>query len=116
MKKRRRGTSYTGIKLPNQKKEGGLGIKISSLQNACFMSKLRWDLHINSPKPWVAFIRTKYNYPSYKRPELMLLSFVRAYLNIWISLTQTFPTPLKMVLTPACGMTPGYLINPFDPC
>lgn len=33
------------------------------------MTKLRWDLHINTHKPWVNFHRQKYNYPVITTPR-----------------------------------------------
>lgn len=83
-------------KITKSKKEGGIGIKTNCLQNAAFMSKLRWDLQINTPKPWVTLgkiITTPLlNYHQISHP-----SFIRVFLKIWISSIQIFPTLIEMV-------------------
>lgn len=80
-----------------KKKECGLGIKTSSLQNACFMSKLRWDLHTNSPKPWVTSIRKKYNYSTSKMPRINASFIYKSLFKDMDIFNSNNSSPLKMV-------------------
>lgn len=42
------------------KQSGGLGFRLCKASNEAFMTKLAWDILVNSNKIWVQLIRSKY--------------------------------------------------------
>jgi len=49
-----------GIKLPNQKKEGGLGFQTAKGKNTALLTKLNWRFHPKKESLWVQVLRKEY--------------------------------------------------------
>lgn len=72
-----------------RKKFGGLGLKNSSVMNAAFMAKLKWEIKTNDQKPWVTLFKSKYKDQT---------KYYRNSSYVYKSITKDLPFWLEMVL------------------